>query len=51
MQLGCNDDSSGAIPLASDVHTGALAAGTYYVFIDGAGTSSGTAAVTIETTP
>ncbi len=47
-ELACNDDDS---TLDAVVDTGPLAAGTYFIFIDGFGPYSGTATVTITITP
>jgi hypothetical protein len=49
-EITCDDDS-GTISLRSIAHTGPLAAGTYYVFIDGFGHATGSASVTITLTP
>ncbi len=49
--IACNDDASGDLDGASDLHTGPLVAGMYYVFVDGYDGAMGTAAVTIDATP
>ena len=49
--IACNDDASGYPEGASDLHTGPLPAGTYYVFVDGYDGAIGTAGVTIDATP
>jgi hypothetical protein len=48
-EIACNDDSGSN--KESDLDTGALGAGSYDVFVDGFGTRSGTADVTITVTP
>jgi hypothetical protein len=49
-EVGCADDPiSGAGPSLFD--TGPLAAGNYYIFVDGFGTRSGTADLTVTITP
>jgi hypothetical protein len=49
--IACNDDAAGDAVGASDLHTGPLAAGTYYVFVDGYDGAMGSASLTIDTTP
>lgn len=49
-EIACNDDN-GMPNNQSDLDTGALAAGTYLIFIDGFATRSGTADVTVTVTP
>lgn len=49
-EVGCDDDTiSGAG--ASQFDTGALPAGDYYIFVDGFGTRSGTAILSVTITP
>jgi hypothetical protein len=49
--VGWNDDAPGHVAGASDLHTGPLAAGTYYVFVDGYFGAMGTAGLSIDVTP
>jgi hypothetical protein len=48
--IACNDDASTSTR-SSDLHTGPLAAGLYYVFVDGFIGQSGNAQLSIDTTP
>jgi hypothetical protein len=51
-EVACDDDSgSNGNSLTSVAHTGPIAAGTYYVFVDGFAYHAGTAQVTITLTP
>jgi hypothetical protein len=50
VEVGCDDDAiDGAGP--SQFDTGPISAGDYYIFVDGFGTRSGTATLTVTITP